>query len=45
MKKNSKLKTPQLTLAECVRWWTKERRGSFNVQLYLKICEIKSKNS
>jgi hypothetical protein len=37
--------TPQMTLAECVHWWTKEWRGTFDVQLYLKVCEIKSKNS
>ena len=24
-----------MTLAECVRWWTKEWRGTFDVQLYL----------
>jgi hypothetical protein len=36
---------PQMTLPECVRWWTKEWRGTFNVDLYMKVCEIKSKNS
>jgi len=36
----------KMTLPTMVRWWsrqsfTHDKGGSFNVQLYLKICEIK----
>lgn len=38
------------TLPAIIRWWqrksfTNDKGGSFNVQLYLKICEIKIKNN
>jgi len=45
MKTNYKPKE-KMTLPTMVRWWsrqsfTHDKGGSFNVQLYLKICEIK----
>lgn len=30
-------------LSDQIRWWTKNNRGSFNVELYIRICEIKSR--
>lgn len=42
-------KTKPMTLPAIIRWWSQprfsfDRGGSFNVELYLKICEIKLKN-
>jgi len=32
-----------MTLPEYAHWWRKEWRGTFDVNLYMKICEIKSR--
>lgn len=39
-----------MTLPAIIRWWSKpsfafDKGGSFNVELYLKICEIKLQNN
>jgi hypothetical protein len=30
-----------ITIFEQLDWWKRQDRGSFNLQLYLRICKIK----
>ncbi len=33
----------QIQLSDQIRWWTRNNEGSFNVDLYIRVCIIKSK--
>ena len=41
MKKTQQKARPEL--ADMISWWTKGWRGTFNEELYIKICRIKAK--